>query len=355
MELGILRNRKIHKKKCSNYITFMVIPDPTKKAMVIKLPKWMRFPLLITLIVIVLGAFYIVDYTAKLEYQTVADRYTNQINGYAIEDRDVEIDTLQVSNVDNYDKLQELEALQLELESNLADIQAYKEELNSIVNRTEKTTNEQPSEALVIQEASPIISFGEEAGTQEMTYVTTEVYESSIEYDIANFNVEYETLKNNLNNSLSTLVIEETDLEVLDEELDVMVDFWDAYPSGMPVNNSYVVSEFGLRLHPIARVYRFHDGVDLKARYTSVYATGKGTVIGASYESGYGNTVDIDHGYGYVTRYAHLSKITVSEGDEVVRGQQIAVSGNSGSSTGPHLHYEVFIDGQETDPEPFLN
>jgi len=355
MELGILRNKKIHKKKCSNYITFMVIPDPTKKAMVIKVPKWMRFPLLIALIVIVLGGFYIVDYTARLEYQTVADRYENQINGYAIEDRDVKIDTLQVTNVDNYEKLQELEALQRELESNLADIQAYKEELNTLVNSTEKTTDEQPSEALVIQEASPIISLDEEAIEGDIVTVEKETYESSLDYNVDNFDVEYNILRNDLNNAISTINVEENNLETLDEELDVMIPFWDAYPSGMPVNNSYVVSEFGWRVHPITRVYQFHEGVDLLARYTSVYATGKGTVITASYESGYGYVVDIDHGYGYVTRYAHLSSFNVSVGDDVVRGQKIATSGSSGFSTGPHLHYEVLYEGVEIDPVPFLD
>jgi len=332
----------------------MVIPDPTKKAMVLKIPKWMRFPLLIALVVIVLGGFYIVDYTARLEYQTVADRYDKQVKEYAIEDRDVEIDTLQVTNVDNYDKLQELEALQTELEANLADIQAYKEELNSLVNSTEKTTNEQPSEALVIQEASPIIDLEEASGDNTFTYVEKEMYESSLDYNVNNFDVEYALLKNKLEEAIGTINVEETNLETLDEELDVMIPFWDAYPSGMPVKNSYIVSEFGWRLHPITRVYKFHDGVDLLARYTSVYATGKGTVIAASYESGYGYCIDIDHGYGYVTRYAHLSNFSVSVGDEVVRGQKIATSGSSGWSTGPHLHYEVIYEGQEIDPAPFL-
>lgn len=367
MELGILRNKKVHKKKCNKHVTLMVIPDTTKKPFVVKVPKWIRFPLFILLIAIVLGAFYLVDYTARLEYQTVADRHVKQTDVYAIEDRDVEIESLEATNEDHYAKLQELEALQVQLEAHLADIQAYKEELDSIVNSTEKTTTEQPSELEEVQEASPIttldgrpideIEEDEGDSSESMTYQEMETYNASFarfDSEVQNFNAEYEVLLESLNAALDELSVEQDDYELLDEELEIIVPFWESYPSGWPVNDSYIQSVFGWRIHPVSRVYKFHYGLDLQAYYEPVYATGKGTVIRAEYYSGYGYCVDIDHGYGYVTRYAHLSSFEVEVGDEVVRGQQIATSGNSGVSTGPHLHYEVHKDGVKIDPEPFL-
>ena len=103
-----------------------------------------------------------------------------------------------------------------------------------------------------------------------------------------------------------------------------------------------MASGYGYRRDPIYGTGRFHEGLDFAADTgTPVYATADGKVVHADWQSGYGNLLEIDHGYGYVTRYAHLSKFKVKEGDEVKRGDLIAETGNTGKSTGPHLHYEV--------------
>lgn len=361
MELGILRNRKIHKKKCGQHITLMIIPDPTKKATVIKIPKWLRFPILVSSIAIVLGSFYLVDYMARLEYQLVEDRHTKQVNQYVIEDKETIISGLEITNEAHYDQLLELEELQIQLEAQLADIQKYKDELNQFVNSTDKTTTEQPSELLEIQEADPIVDldeideFIEETNLYNHT-VSKElpVYQSSISYELEDFELIASSMKSDYLKALEAIDEETDEYEVLDQELEVMAEFWDAYPSGMPVEGGYVISDFGYRIHPVYRAYKFHYGVDIKAYYTSIYATGAGTVIKAAYQSGYGYTIEIDHGYGYITKYAHMSKFSVSVGDQVVRGDKIGVSGNSGVSSGAHLHYEVIQDGKKIDPEPFL-
>ena len=83
---------------------------------------------------------------------------------------------------------------------------------------------------------------------------------------------------------------------------------------------------------------------------TPVYATADGVVVAAKWLQGYGRTVEIDHGYGYRTLYAHLNKFSVKKGQKVVRGEQVALSGNSGKSTGPHLHYEVIVKGKPVNP-----
>lgn len=108
---------------------------------------------------------------------------------------------------------------------------------------------------------------------------------------------------------------------------------------------NYISSVFGYRDSPTAGASSNHGAVDIPVRYTPVYAPGDGKVIIARYLSGYGNYVMIDHGDGYYTGFGHLSGYNVSEGQVVSRGQQIATSGNTGISTGPHLHYEVYIGG----------
>ena len=86
---------------------------------------------------------------------------------------------------------------------------------------------------------------------------------------------------------------------------------------------------------------------------TDVYATGNGTIVSAKWEAGYGNTIEINHGFGYRTRYAHLKSMKVKAGQKVVRGEIIGGVGSTGKSTGPHLHYEVLIKGKTTNPVNF--
>ncbi len=119
----------------------------------------------------------------------------------------------------------------------------------------------------------------------------------------------------------------------------------DYIPAIQPVaekNLRAIVSGFGTRSDPVYGISKPHEGLDYSAPDgTPVYATGKGTVAFAAWKNGYGYTIDIDHGFGYLTRYAHLSAMNVREGQKVERGQEIGAVGNTGKSTGPHLHYEV--------------
>ena len=125
-------------------------------------------------------------------------------------------------------------------------------------------------------------------------------------------------------------------------------------PAIQPVANKDLkrtASGYGWRTDPIYKTRRFHEGMDFTAPTgTPVYVTGDGTVEFAGWQKGYGNTVVIDHGYGYKTRYAHLSKILTQRARKVKRGEEIALVGNTGKSTGPHLHYEVIYKGQHVNP-----
>lgn len=125
-------------------------------------------------------------------------------------------------------------------------------------------------------------------------------------------------------------------------------------PAIQPVSNKNLrktASGYGWRIDPIYKTRKFHEGMDFSAPIgTDVYATGNGVVVKVGWQSGYGNTIEIDHGFGYRTRYAHLQDFHTKVGKKVVRGEVIGGVGNTGKSTGPHLHYEVHVKGQPVNP-----
>jgi len=127
-------------------------------------------------------------------------------------------------------------------------------------------------------------------------------------------------------------------------------------PSRVPLAGLVMTSEFGMRLHPVTGRRARHKGIDLAAPTgTPVYATGDGLVSRASWFSTYGLYVSIEHGDKIQTRFAHMSRLNVAEGQRVRKGDVIGYVGSTGRSTGPHLHYEVRIDGSAVNPVPYMN
>lgn len=128
-------------------------------------------------------------------------------------------------------------------------------------------------------------------------------------------------------------------------------------PSIQPVPAKYLkqmASGYGLRIDPHYGTMRFHEGMDFSADIgTPVYVTGDGTVTYVDWKQGYGKCIIIDHGYGYETLYAHLNDYKVRVGQKVTRGEQIGEVGNTGKSTGPHLHYEVHVRGVVDNPAKY--
>lgn len=128
-----------------------------------------------------------------------------------------------------------------------------------------------------------------------------------------------------------------------------------AVPSRMPIRNSYVTSGFGTRADPFGRGAATHKGMDFHARVGDpVMAVADGVVSFSGVKGGYGNVVDVDHGNGYVTRYAHNSRLVVKVGDLVRAGQEVAKAGSTGRSTGAHVHFEVWENGNVVNPRKFL-
>jgi murein DD-endopeptidase MepM/ murein hydrolase activator NlpD len=126
-------------------------------------------------------------------------------------------------------------------------------------------------------------------------------------------------------------------------------------PLTRPVANAAITSRFGARLDPLLGRPALHTGVDFRAASGyPVRATAAGTVIAAEYSGGYGNMVEIDHGNGLTTRYAHMSRISVKAGDILAKGAIVGRAGSTGRSTGPHVHYEVRADGKALDPMRYI-
>ena len=152
------------------------------------------------------------------------------------------------------------------------------------------------------------------------------------------------------------------DLANREDQLEVLEDIVmlenlqkEVQPSGRPLLKGWLSSYYGMRTHPISGRKEMHKGIDFAGKMGGeVIAVAKGVVIYSGRRFGFGNVIDIAHGNGYVTRYAHNSRLMVSVGDTVEKGFKIAEIGSTGRSTGPHVHFEVLKDGRQIDPVKFI-
>jgi len=154
------------------------------------------------------------------------------------------------------------------------------------------------------------------------------------------------------------LDVEVQSYQELNEMLNEKIHMWASRPAIQPINNKQLDQlhmSYGSRMHPLFKVIMDHNGLDFSAsKGTPVYATGDGKVTMAYFSASYGNVIYIDHGHGYETRYAHLSKFAVKPGDKINRGHIIGYVGSSGNSVSSHLHYEVLFENQHVNPINFF-
>ncbi|MFT3753219.1 MAG: M23 family metallopeptidase [Paludibacter sp.] len=183
------------------------------------------------------------------------------------------------------------------------------------------------------------------------TSANTQYYQQLL--DMTNSEVVVSTTKK-LNELKKQLYIQSKsfdDLVIMTKNKDAMLL---CLPAIQPVANKdlkYMASGYGWRIDPVYHTRRFHAGMDFTAPTgTPIYATANGTIMSAGWKQGYGNCVEINHGYGYVTLYGHMSAIKTNAGKAVKRGEVIGLVGSTGKSTGPHLHYEVHLRGQIMNP-----
>jgi murein DD-endopeptidase MepM/ murein hydrolase activator NlpD len=177
--------------------------------------------------------------------------------------------------------------------------------------------------------------------------------------DIREKNIDHEEIVLNLNEKVDLLrrkiYIESKSQDEVVKMAEKKEKLYAAIPAIQPISNKQLValaSGFGWRTHPIYKVKKLHTGIDFAASIgTPIYATADGTVAEVSVKfSGYGKMVEVNHGFGYRTRYAHMHEFAVRSGQTIKRGDLIGYVGNTGLSTAPHLHYEVLINGDHVDP-----
>ena len=157
-----------------------------------------------------------------------------------------------------------------------------------------------------------------------------------------------------LNRLKRQLYLESLSLDEIEDLVATKEKYWAAIPGIQPIPNKTLrrlSTIYGPRLHPILNVVRPHRGLDFMApKGTEIFATGAGVVKAVRFSKTFGKVVEIDHGYGYMTRYAHLDEYNVARGQEVKRGECIGFVGNSGLSVSPHLHYEVLVNNVQVNP-----
>lgn len=180
----------------------------------------------------------------------------------------------------------------------------------------------------------------------QKTVERQKLYEQALA-EKAQLDAEYEELQRN-NQEITAMI------QRMEQEGRMMPQAGGTGQLAWPVNGE-ITSPFGWRVHPIWGTQIFHAGLDIGADYGDpVHAADSGTVVFAGWMGGYGNAVMIDHGGGMVTLYGHNSSITVGEGEQVSKGQTIALAGSTGNSTGPHCHFEVRIHGEVVSPLQYL-
>ncbi len=294
----------------NRFYTIMIVPENAQKPRQFHIPSWtIRLSLILMPIVILLGITILLDY-----------RYiSSQIN----ENR-----ALQTENRKLRQDMQLYQSRLDSMESSLERIENFSSRLKMITNLMDR---DQLSQQMEAQLPSAVIA-EQPAETKSSSPV--------------DFNFDQVT-----NRSYSL----EQNLHELYELLSDQRSFLSALPTKKPSDGVFT-SGFGVRVSPMGDGgEKMHEGIDIAAGVgTPIRAPASGTVVFAGKKSGYGQIVMVDHGYGLETWYGHTSRVLVRAGQKIKRGQSIALVGNSGRSTGSHLHYEVHVNGIPVDPINYI-
>ena len=273
--------------------------------------------------------------SSKTELMLDFEKKINELNQKIAEDKN-----------GYYDKLSEYETLIEQIHGELQKIDEAKQSILEGISGASK------------QKGAPAVALSNiDINTESVMALTSDMAEDDTVYmSRAHFSVSSPTdteisIYKELEEALEYAQIRSAEFDAISVQAEKIAPFISAVPKGFPVD-SVVTSKFGKRANPMdSTESEYHIGIDLRAAVgTPVKATGSGTVQFAGNTTGYGYLVIINHGYGYVTYYGHNSKLLVKTGAKVSGGDSIALSGNTGNSTGPHVHYEVRYRGALQDP-----
>jgi murein DD-endopeptidase MepM/ murein hydrolase activator NlpD len=255
---------------------------------------------------------------------------------YGMWHAEARVHELRAQNVNQHERLTKIDREAAQLDAQLRDIQHQNRQIRSIIGVSDGDSSTQAKGA-----SAP--GLGGRQKTRADEFSSVEDHLRRLRADSARMSSE--------SSQLREVTLHILNVRRLDEIARSRV--MASIPSISPTGSMAIASGFGFRYTPWPE---FHRGLDLVADYGDpVHATAAGTIASAGWDGGFGNKVDIDHGNGYHTWYAHLSRIDVHVGEHVVKGEAIAAVGSTGASTGPHLHYQLMHEGEAIDPAPFLS
>lgn len=384
--------RRQHKKNEASHYVISLSTSPLKEPMRMRLPKWLNYPMIMLIIAgfFGVGSYQHVQQERWALYQQ--QQVDLQVQQQTIREGQKKIDSLIAEKQGQGSQLAEIADMTLALEERLQSLEKEKEAIDDYQQKIEqaltnnKKSNKEASASAEMTErqfsqfgiGGKKIPLGSYVGdAEEVAMTESENNEASsvwmqglfvkgdtdrqlaqrlIKNQSSNrFEGQVEVIKNKLDGLLGRVERQNQDYQQTSQSFGVIYSKADSYPSIFPLKNATITSSFGPRRNPFGRrVSEFHTGIDLMARYVDFMVTGGGVVISSEYESGYGFTIKVDHGEGLVSMYSHLSKSYVHVGQEVKRGEVIGRSGNSGRSTGPHLHYEIRLHDKPVDPLSYI-
>lgn len=321
----------IHLKKAmvknkKNYATFMFIPESQSSIKSYRMPLW--FPRFVTASIVLLVAASIVSFSLLSSLRLQYEASKNEIKELTAinSSQRVEIEKLQKSS----------EQVRKQLEENSKMLEEVKKAVGLPTDTTVENTEITPISLKTLSTKESTVNKDSGKPNPDMSDKL-----SSIESDFASLVDKIALQKKEITDALGPIK----------SRLAYLM----AKPSIAPVAAS-ITAGFGYRKNPFtSRGSEFHKGIDFAASYSqTVVATGDGIVIFSGWNAGYGRMVIISHGYGLTTLYAHNSKLLVKQGDKVKKGQAISKAGNTGRSTGTHVHYEVKLNGKNVNPANYF-
>jgi len=311
-----MKARKSRNIKKKEYFTFMFLPGPNAKVRTLSISKSVIKSVLLSVAAVILLSLYLI-----YEYNDVKD------------------------------KVWELQSMREELMKQRAQVQNfalnildYKRQmflLRDLDTKLRRVVSLGPRD-----KAQQVLGIGgpDELGLQNLTSMGEKKQEEALK-----------EMHQELTQLKGAASKQEASLQMLIEYFEDKRSLYASTPSVWPVRG-WVTSPFGNRTSPFSGILKFHEGMDIAAQTgTPVVAPADGVIIKAGFSTGYGNMVEISHGYGLRTIFGHNSRLNVKAGQRVRRGDVISYVGDTGSSTGPHLHYEVRVNGLPVNPVKYMN
>lgn len=310
--------------------TFMLIPERTREVSSVQIPAWVLKSALFFGIVIA-GLIVLAVFNYSFILNQLSDNYS-----------------LRAENRRLKGQLQVFKVKLGTLETSVERIQNFRDKLRVITGSESQTPQ---------TDLNNIPDSLENTGKPAKEIPALKTLESSFhpaDPEKYEFQKAYQEIDTKIIQATARALALESDLQNQYVNLMDQRDFLNAKPTRKPVVG-YYTSGFGVRRSPVGGRLKMHEGLDI-ANYVGapIQATADGIVVFATVKAGYGQTVIVDHGYGVQTWYAHTKKILVKRGQKINRGDLVAQLGNSGQSTGPHLHYEIRINGIPVDPLSYI-